>query len=176
MAEFVLKNNYFEFNGKVKKKISGTAIGTKFAPPYACIFMDQAETQFLKTQKHKPLVWFRYIDGVFFIWIHGKETLSLFLEDLSNFHPNIKFSHEVNIRTSDGNISTDLYVKPTGRHQFLYYTSSHPDHTKHSIVFGQTLRVSRICSEKSDFLKHLEKMKSWFSVRGYPEYLAESEI
>ena len=33
MAQFVLKkNNYFEFNGKVKKQILGTAIGTKFAP------------------------------------------------------------------------------------------------------------------------------------------------
>ena len=32
MAEFVLKNNYFEFNEKVCKQISGTA---KFAPPYA---------------------------------------------------------------------------------------------------------------------------------------------
>ena len=31
MAKFVLKNNYVEFNGKVKQQISGTAIGTKFA-------------------------------------------------------------------------------------------------------------------------------------------------
>ena len=62
MAEFVLKNNYSEFNGKVKKQISGTAIGTKFAPPYACIFMDQVETDFLERKKHQPLVWFRYID------------------------------------------------------------------------------------------------------------------
>ena len=59
MAEFVLKNNYFGFSGKIKNQISGTAIATKFAPPYACIFMDQVETEFLKTQKHKPLVWFR---------------------------------------------------------------------------------------------------------------------
>ena len=108
------------------------------------------------------------------------------MEDLNNFHPSIKFSHEVNkesihfldlrIRLSYGNISTDLYVKPTDRHQFLHYTLSHPDHTKRSIVFSQVLRVSRICSEKSDFLKHFEKMKSWFSVRGYPEYLVESEM
>ena len=27
MAHFVLENNYFEFNGDVKKQISGTAIG-----------------------------------------------------------------------------------------------------------------------------------------------------
>ena len=58
MAKFVLKNNYFEFNGKVKQQISGTAIGTKFAPPYACIFMDEEETSFLETQEMKPLVWF----------------------------------------------------------------------------------------------------------------------
>ena len=51
MAEFVLKNNYFEFNGQVKHQISGTAIGTKFAPTYACIFMDEIETKFLQTQK-----------------------------------------------------------------------------------------------------------------------------
>ena len=40
MAEFVLKNSYFEFNGQVKQQISGTAIGTKFAPICACILMD----------------------------------------------------------------------------------------------------------------------------------------
>ena len=34
-AEFVLKNNYFEFNGKVNQQILGAAIGTTFAPPYA---------------------------------------------------------------------------------------------------------------------------------------------
>ena len=39
MAEFVLKNN-FEFDTNVYQQISGTAIGTKFSPPYACIFMD----------------------------------------------------------------------------------------------------------------------------------------
>ena len=115
-----------------RTKFRGTAIGTKAAPPYACIFMDQVETEFLKAQNHKSLVWFRYIDDVSFIWTHGMETLSLFLKDLNNFHPNIKFFHEVNkesihfldlnIRLSDGNISTDLYVKPTDRHQFPHYT------------------------------------------------------
>ena len=89
MASFVLKNNLFEFNGKVKQQVSGTAIGTKFAPTYACIFMDKIESDFLKTQKAKPLVWYRYID-VFFIWTHGEQKL----EELNNYHLNIKFTHE----------------------------------------------------------------------------------
>ena len=40
MAEFVLKGNYVEFNSTVKHKISGTAIGTKFTPPYALYLYD----------------------------------------------------------------------------------------------------------------------------------------
>ena len=36
-AEFVLKNNFFEFINGIKQQISGNAIGTKFAPPYASI-------------------------------------------------------------------------------------------------------------------------------------------
>ena len=66
MVEFVLKNHYFQFNGQVKQQTSGTTIGTKFAPTYACIFMDDIESKFLETQLLKPLIWSRYIDAVFF--------------------------------------------------------------------------------------------------------------
>ena len=66
MAEFVLKNNLFEFNSKFYKQISETAIGTKFAPPHACIFMDYIETEFLKSQETKPWLWKRFIDDIFF--------------------------------------------------------------------------------------------------------------
>ena len=38
------------------------------------------------------------------------------------------------------------------------------------------MRISGICGNKSDFLKHLESMKSWFEVRGYPNKLIEQEI
>ena len=50
MLEFLLKNNYFEFNRNVKQQLSNTEIGTKCAPPYACIFMDKVETGFLEGQ------------------------------------------------------------------------------------------------------------------------------
>ena len=73
MAEFVLKNNFFELNGSVKQQVSGTAIGTKCAPTYACIYIDEVKTEFLKTQERTPLVWFRYTDDIFFIWTHRKE-------------------------------------------------------------------------------------------------------
>ena len=49
MARFVVENNYFDFNGDVKKQISGTEIGTKFASLYWFIFMVELKMKFLKS-------------------------------------------------------------------------------------------------------------------------------
>ena len=38
-----------------KKQVSGTAIGTKFAPHYACIFMDEIEIKSLQSQTLQTL-------------------------------------------------------------------------------------------------------------------------
>lgn len=59
MADFVLKDNLSEFVN-FQQQISGLAIGTNFAPSYACIFIDYLETKFLKTQAIKPGLWKRY--------------------------------------------------------------------------------------------------------------------
>ena len=75
MADFVLKNSFFEFNGEMKRQKSGTAIGTKFAPPYACIVLDAVETEVLASQYLRPFLWLCYIDDTFFIWIYGEKTL-----------------------------------------------------------------------------------------------------
>ena len=91
---FVLKNNFFEFNNDIFQQIPGTAIGTKSAPPYTCIFMDQIEIKFLRTQSHQPIIWFRYVDDIVFIWTHGEEKLEEFMEGFNAFNPNIQFTYE----------------------------------------------------------------------------------
>ena len=69
---------FFEFNNQIKQQISGTAIGTKCTPTYACIFMHNMETEFLEAQTDKPFWWVRYIDDIFFIRTHGqKKTKSI---------------------------------------------------------------------------------------------------
>ena len=86
MSRFVLNKKFFEFNSKTKQRISGTAIVTKFVPPYACISMDKVATKFLDKELLKPWVWLRYIDDIFFVWVHGEESLQIFLKHLNNFH------------------------------------------------------------------------------------------
>ena len=166
MVEFVLKNNFFEFNGEVKRQKSGTAIGTKFAHPYACVFMDEVETEFLKSQVLQPFLSLRYIDDIFFTWTHGTQELDSFLNEFNKFHPNLSFTYEtskekvnfldLNVSMRNGTISTDLYIKPTDGHQYLHYKSSHPEHIKNSIPYSQALRSSRICSSEKDFKGHVD--------------------
>ena len=143
MAKFLLKINYFEFNEKVCKQIPGTAIRTKFASPYVCIFMEEMEVSFLKMQQFQLFIWLRYVDDIFFTWTHDEEQLNLFLKDLNEFHPNFKFTYERsqnsvdfvdrNVSLKGGAIFTDLHIKPTDGHQSLHDKSSHPSHIKNSI-------------------------------------------
>ena len=126
------------------------------------------------------------IDDVFFIWTHGEKKLQNVLEKLSKFHPNIKFTREsskesisfldLKVRLSDEQLETDLYIKPTDRHQYLHHSSSHPEHTKQSIDFSQGIRVSRTWSYEKYFKKNTMEMKSWFFKRGYPKSLVEKEL
>ena len=169
MANFVLKNNYFKFNGKSKQQ-------NKFAQPYTCILMDEFEISFLEIQQMKPLILFQYIDDVFFIWIHRLEKLDSFLEELNSCNSYLKFAYEsskksipfLNLKGSLSNrdLFTDLYIKLTDRHHFLHYTSFYPDHTKYSIIYSQAMKISRRYSDKSKFLKNFDKIKSRFNIRG----------
>ena len=110
--------------------------------------------------------------------------LKVFLEDPNKLNPkftrdsseeNVAFL-DLKVKLKQGKIETDLHVKSTDRHQYLHYTSSHPEHTKRSIVFSQSLRISRICSQAEDFRKHTTEMRSWFYKRGYPKGLVEKEM
>ena len=63
---------------KLNNNFLATAIGTKFAPSYACIFMEKVEIEFLESQVYRLLVWFRYIDDVFLLEAMVKKSLGHF--------------------------------------------------------------------------------------------------
>ena len=56
LAVCVLKNNVFELDMRYLKQFNGTVIGTKFAPPYAILFMGYLEHKILNSLVEKPLV------------------------------------------------------------------------------------------------------------------------
>ena len=84
-------------------------------------------------------------------------------------HPTIKFTAEfskekvnfldLNIKLNDGKLKADLFVKPTGTHQFLDPTSSHLYDSKKGIPSSQAFRIERICSRNTNFDKRCNDLE-----------------
>ena len=116
--------------------------------------MPDLEKRILEDIELQSCLWWRYVDDVFFIWEHGEDSLKHFIETLNACHPTIKFTAEwlkeemnfldVNVKLRNWQLETNLRIKPTDTHQFLYSTSCHPYHCKKSIPYSQALRYNRI--------------------------------
>ena len=140
----------------------------------------------LLPQVHVPLGWWRYIDDVFAMWTHSEEPLRLFVETLNSYHTTIKFtttwsSEEIifldtRVYVKNGQLKTDLHVKPTDMHQYLHADSCHPRHCKTAIHVSQTLRLRRICSEQDNLQKQCQELKHHLTNRGYEEQQPDLEI
>ena len=95
--------------------------------------MADFEEKMLESFEKKQMIWWRYIDDIFFIWEYGEESLKVFIEQVNMFHSTIKFTAEnskeevnflnVNVKLIVGELKTDLFIKPTDTHQFLDSTS-----------------------------------------------------
>ena len=185
-AEVVLNNSIFQFNEETLKQFRGTAIGTTFAPPYAIIFMVDLEERILKDTKLKLRIWRRYINDIFFIWEHGKDSLKQFIEILNACHLTIKFTAEwskeeinfldVNVRLRNRQLETELHIKPTDTHQFLHSKSCHPYHCKKSIPYSQALGYNKIFSDNKTFDQRCNELEKWLMERGYSERMVRTQI
>ena len=187
LIRMILTMNNFSFNDNHYLQIHGTAMGTKMAPSYANLFLGFFEANVLKNAPFQPLTWLRYIDDIFMIWTEGLDNLKIFIDYLNNIHSTIKFtsSHsstnipflDVSVSlTKDGSISTDLYTKPTDKHQHLLYSSCHPLHTKKAIPFSLALRLRRICSTDATFHTRTAQLTTYLLKRGYNRNFVNKQI
>ena len=159
-------------------------MGTKVAPGFANCFMGYFEDKHVYTYITQPLFYIRYLDDIFMIWQHGEEELNKFFNHMNQVMPSIKFtmekSHEsvnfldTTVLIASDLIQTDLYCKPTDAHNYLLYSSAHPQKCKDSIPYSQFLRIRRICSRIQDYDKHIVEFCGHFHRRGYPTTLLEN--
>ena len=108
------------------------------------------------------------------------------MRSLNELHTDIKFTYEssretiafldLKVSIKNSKIITYLYVKSTDCHQYLHYLPAHPKHTKRSVVFSQTLHISRLSSSEKNFIKHKANMKSWFLKREYLQKLISVDM
>ena len=56
--------------------------------------MADLEEKILETFEKHTMIWWRYIDDIFFILEHDEESLKVFMKQVNMFHPTTKFSTE----------------------------------------------------------------------------------
>jgi hypothetical protein len=54
--------------------------------------MGYLEEEFLASCELKPWVWWRFLDDVFMIWLHGEKELNVVCARLNSFLESIKFT------------------------------------------------------------------------------------
>ena len=63
-------------------------MGTKMAPSYAILYMDQLERELMKDQK-PPTKFLRFMDDILIFDDHGEQELKALLTHLNASHPTI---------------------------------------------------------------------------------------
>ena len=112
-------------------------------------------------------------------WIHSDKGPDKFFEHANSIHPSIKFTHEASktkmsfldttTTVKEGDMGTDLYSKPTCKHQYLSPSICHPKHRFKSIKFSHAIRVKRICSTVETTKQRLGNLRHHLKRRGYNE-------
>ena len=186
LLRLVLTTNNFVFNKTHYTQISGTAMGTRVAPSYANIFMAQYEHEFVYPHKDKFIMWGRFIDDIFAIFVTDRPDIERFVLELNQCHPTIKFTSEISdsqinfldstVVKTGTTLSIKSYTKPTDANNYLLYDSCHPKHCKSSLPYSQFLRIRRLCSNISDFDTKVIDMGKHFIRRGYPKSIVEDSM
>ena len=181
LLEISLTRNDFLFNGHFYLQVKGTAMGKKFAPSYANIFMADWEQRMLQEATLKPHNWDRFLDDIFMVWDHGEEALGEFFNYLNGDDPNVQLKQEADPQKVDfldvtvykgprldqGRLDTKLYRKPTDTLELLHMDSYHPKHTFRGIIKSQILRFHRLCTEETHFNEAFEQLVKALTPRGY---------
>ena len=188
LIQLILKYNVMSFSGPFFHQIKGMAMATLMAVSCANIFMSEFEQRLLhdyeQRYKRKPVLWLRFIDDIFLVWIGDEATLKSFLKycneysksrDLSS---NIEFLWSYSLSTvsfldvkvkieKGGSLTTSLFFKPSATFQYLSAKSNHSPHTIKALPKSQLICICRICSSTTDYWKHATEFIKFFTKRGY---------
>ena len=132
-------------------------------------------------------MWFRYIFDIFAIWTYGDDKLKDVMLYIKSIHSSFQITCnyfkecvqflDVSVYVDNsGNITTDLYVKPTYTQQYLMATSCHPNYTKRSIPYSQALRILRIFSSKESAKIRCTELVDCLVKRGYIKRKTNKQI
>jgi len=182
LLEITLTRNDFVFGDRIFKQICGTAMGKRYAPSLADIYLRTLDHAAMHGFHIKPKVYWRYLDDIYLIWPGTRQQLQEYQDFLNSVIPGISITltarnniiefldtRTYKYTTEDNKclIKTKIYFKPTDTHQLLHKKSYHPQHTFRGLLKSQFIRFKRISSFKIEYDEACNILKKVLIHRGY---------
>jgi hypothetical protein len=177
LFKHILTSTYFCFDGQFYEQTEGVAMGPPLPLVIANFFMEDFEKKATEQATYKPVCWFRHVDDNFFIWPHGQEKLTEFLNHLNGLHKKIWFTMDkeegdhlsfldIDIyRKTDGSLGHKMYRKPTHTNLYLHQNSHHHPANKQSVLASMIHRANALCVQDS-LTQELEFLTTIFKDNG----------
>ena len=178
----VMKNNIFTFGDTYWRQMTGTAMGTPPAPPWATLYYALLENDFLPRFKDNLTLYRRFIDDVFGIWhitniTNNAATWDKFktaMNDenfaltwiISDPATTVNFM-DLTISLRGDKIHLTLYEKPSNLHLYIPPHSCHPPGLLAGVVHGMIFRIYSLCSDDQDKRDRTKVFFHHLRQRGY---------
>ncbi|CAF1502723.1 unnamed protein product, partial [Rotaria sp. Silwood1] len=185
LSRFVMRNNYFSYDGQYYHQIRGGAMGSPLTLTIANCYMFFYEQQIIKQIHNSGGLYFRYIDDIFIVINWPARHLLKQIDKWNHFDENIKLSENIgvmadfldlHIENRDGELFTTVYQKPSYEPYYLPFNSIHPLHMKMNIIFTMLLRAIRYCSTFQDYLNERERLRMALLLNKYPNKFIDTQF
>jgi hypothetical protein len=178
----VMNNNCFQYGDEFYRQINGIAMGTSVAPVFANIYAAQFEQDLDEWRGKGLLSYVRYIDDIKFIFEGSQKQLSSFLS--TRHFGKLKVSWDIRSAWEETpfldcsffftskpgvtELQSKLFRKKMNKHQYIPWSSAHPESVKRSFVKAELTRFMIVSSLKSFFEESKEMFFMNLRRRGYP--------
>lgn len=179
--DLAMSHNFFWHEGNFFRQKCGVAMGAKYAPSIANIFMNKWESEFIFSHLIPQLkVYKRYIDDILIVWSGTMDSLKNFITSMGNNIYGISFteamdSYSINyldltIFKMGDRLHTGTFFKEVDRNGYIPLGSCHHPRWLSSIPKSQMLRIRRNCDSVHDYWEQSNILVERFKEKGYRPY------
>ncbi|CAF1318369.1 unnamed protein product [Rotaria magnacalcarata] len=185
LSRFVMKNNYYSYNGQFYHQVRGGAMGSPLTLTISNCYMYFFERQIVNQIRNSGGLYFRYIDDIFITINWPARHLLKQIERWNKFDENINLSANIgsavnfldlNMENKNGQLYTTIFQKPSYEPYYLPFNSIHPLHMKKNIPFAMLLRAIRYCSTFETYLNEREKLRMALLLNKYPNKIIDEQF
>jgi hypothetical protein len=157
LVEYVCKNSYIQYDGKIYQQTNGIPMGTNAAVTLANIYVGSLIDKFIDS---RPEVFYyrRYIDDLFIVWKGDltrfesfKIAVSRLLSIPINFDPPSRtmakfLDIQINYDHYNKCVMTSVFQKSLNKYSYISPSSSHAQHMFTGFIKGELTRYARLSS------------------------------